>query len=228
MMQVTLICNCGLLISCGESTVLIDAPNTSYKSFRVMDNESNIRFQTTQEEFSNLRGLLFTHTHPDHCSIPAAREFVRMHPRCRLFLPDYDTSDNGVLTFGEIQVEYGYLPHMKVAEGMTKHYVLVISGGGRTLYVTADGETEPRLHADFLRGRKVDAVFWNPYYLAFPEMRGWMQELAAHKNYIYHIPDDPHDESGIRRKAERLAAQYGDTLCNCKLLYQYPSTELMW
>lgn len=49
----------------------------------------------------------------------------------------------------------------------------------------------------------------------------------AKENGIDRIPDDLRDESGIRRKAERLMAQNVDKLSNCKLLYQYPSRELM-
>ena len=226
-LQVQLLCSCGLLISCGKDAVLVDAPNTSHRKFRVMDEASRIRFQSAQGEFSNLRGLVFTHTHPDHCDLPAVREFLRTHPRCGAFIPDYDTTDNGVLQFGQLQVEYKYLPHMDVPEGMTKHYGFIVSGGGKSVYITADANTDWQSHADFLRGRRVDAAFWNPYYLAVPEMREWMTALGATHNYIYHIPDDLQDESGVRRKAQRLMEQYGGELRNGTLLYQYPSGELM-
>lgn len=226
-LHLQLLCSCGLLISCGKDTVLVDAPNAPHRKFRTMDEASRIRFQNAQGEFSSLRGLVFTHTHPDHCDLAAAREFLRTHPRCGAFIPDYDTADNGVLRFGQLQVEYMYLPHMDVPEGMTKHYVLLISGGGKSVYVTADAHTDWQSHAAFLRGRHVDAAFWNPYYLGVPEMRDWMSTLEVGHNYIYHIPDDPQDESGVRRKAQRLIEQYGDTLRNSTLLYQYPSGNLM-
>lgn len=220
-------CNCGLLISYGGSTVLVDAPNAPHRKFRVMDEDSLIRFQNAQEEFSDLRGLVFTHTHPDHCDVAAAREFLRRHPRCAALIPDYDTPDSGRLSFGDVQVEYGYVPHMEVPEGMTKHYVLLITIGGKTIYVTADAQGDPQMHEAFLRGRSIDMALWNPYYLDIPEMRAWIASQNIPYNYIYHIPDDVADESGVRRKAERLVAQYGKDLRNCTLLHQYPSEILI-
>ncbi len=226
-LQICLICNCGLLISHGSSTVLIDAPNAPHRKFRVMDEDSLTRFQNAQEEFSDLRGLVFTHTHPDHCDVSIAREFLRKHPRCTSFIPSYDVPDSGKIFVGDIQIEYGYLPHMNVPEGMTKHYVFLISCEGKTIYITADASGDPRLHEEFLRGRNIDTALWNPYYLDIPEMRAWIASLGIPYNYIYHIPDDVADESGVRRKAERLVAQYGKDLRNCMLLHQYPSKILI-
>lgn len=226
-LQIRLVCNCGLLLKSRESTILIDAPNAPHRKFYVLDKELKEQFLSGKGDFTCLDGLFYTHTHPDHCERDLVKRYLNEHPACGSFLPSYDEADHGILHAGAFQVEYGYMRHMEVAEGMTKHYAFLIHAVGKTIYITADAEASPVLHQEFLGGRHIDAAFWNPYYLALPQMREWMASLKIPHNYVYHLPADIRDETGIRRKCRRNFEYYNEELQNFLLLTDYPSGNLL-
>ena len=53
-------------------------------------------------------------------------------------------------------------------------------------------------------------------------MRALLRE-ETEQSAIYHMPVDPADQSGIRRKSERNMQRYGAELPNVCVLTQYPS-----
>ena len=73
-----------------------------------------------------------------------------------------------------------------------------------------------------VNGRKVDAAFWNSQHLSYPEMRKVMAECVGH-NYIYHLPADEEDKTGLRRKCRTNLQRFADELQNVTALEQYPS-----
>lgn len=223
MLQVQLLCSCGLLITCGKDSVLIDAPNSAHRTFQVMDEQLQKRFAEGEEPFHQLRGLAFTHTHPDHCDLNAVHRYLRLHPACSGFIPSYDEPDQGRLEWGNIRIEFCYLPHMRVPEGMKKHYALLVEVEGKTLYLTGNAVPEPQLHASFLAGRHIDMAFWNPYHIVVPEMRHWMRTADVQRHCVYHIPVDERDETGIRRKLYACVSRDRDELGAFQLLTSYPA-----
>ena len=223
MLQVQHLCSCGLLIACGNDAVLLDAPNTAHRTFQVMNCLFREKFEKNEEPFNRLNGLIFSHTHPDHCNLPEVKEYLRLHPNCKSFIPTYDTPDEGYIEFGSIGVQYKYIKHMDVPEGMKRHYVFLIEADGKTLYVTSDAVANPQEHETFLRGRHVDIAFWNPYYLMQNQMREWITGANVCRHYVYHIPIDERDETGIRRKVQSCMENYYNQLAMFQLLTDYPS-----
>ena len=222
-MQVQLLCNCGLLVSCGADTVLIDAPNAAHRTFQVMDAAMKKGLEAGDPPFDRLRGLVFTHTHPDHCDLEAAHRYLRLHPACTGFIPSYDDPACVRLACGGVRLELHYLPHMPVPEGMKKHYVLLLECGGRTLYITGDAAPEPQLHAAVLANRHIDAAFWNPYHLIAPQMHEWITAADVRQHCVYHIPADEKDTTGIRRKLLSCVGRHPDRLGSFRLLTRYPA-----
>ena len=105
---------------------------------------------------------------------------------------------------------------------MCPHFVLLVSKGGKSIYVTGDASPELDAHRAFLHGRKVDCAFWNGQYLSRPETRTLLHD-TTNQNYVYHIPVDEKDSSGIRRKAEKNILKFSDDLQDTVLMEQYPS-----
>lgn len=115
--------------------------------------------------------------------------------------------------------EYQYFEHTPCGYTWAKHYVLLLSAGGSTVYLAADAELNPDAHRAFLAGRHIDYGFFNAIYLSHHETRRLMNE-AVEKTYIYHLPESMED--GIYRKAVRNFARFPDELKEITLLDRYP------
>ena len=85
-----------------------------------------------------------------------------------------------------------------------------------------DAAPDAEAHRRILNGRTADAAFWNSQYLSYPETRALLRGCAG-VSYIYHMPVDDADVSGIRRKCERNMQRFGAELPNVRVLTHYPS-----
>ena len=139
-MTVTLVCNCGLRIeSCG-STLYVDAPNAEQPPFYRMPQPPVIDEKTF---------FAFTHQHPDHYDA----EFLKNVPSSQIFTPEFQPDC-------PFSVEFFPLVHTPLpADLMTEHFVLLVSDGEKTLYVTADAAPDVQVHEAILAGRTADAAF---------------------------------------------------------------------
>ena len=99
---------------------------------------------------------------------------------------------------------------------------LLVKCGGKKVYITADATPDAERHRMVLAGRRCDAAFWNGLHLSYVETRTLMRE-AAEKNYVYHVPVDPADTSGIRRKCERNMQRFASELAGVVVLDRYPA-----
>ena len=80
---------------------------------------------------------------------------------------------------------------------------------------------EDAVHEAFLNGRKACMGIWNSMYLSRPETRCLMHR-AAHKNYVYHMPECQDDMSGIWRKCRNNLQRYPDELRDIVIMDRYP------
>ena len=223
-MKITLICNCGLVFSSGETCLLIDALTQELAPFYRAPESVRQEIVTGTGAYEKTCGLLFTHLHPDHYDKEAAQAFAQYHPRAALYVPNRRELPPERLTVGGFTVELHRVRHTQVAGyGKSTVDAMIISAEGKSVYVASDSAPEVSLHESVLHGRRMDAAFWNGQYLSHPETRELLLEAAV-KNYIYHIPVDEKDVCGIRRKCERSMARFGAELPNVSLLEQYPSS----
>ena len=224
-MKITLICNCGLVFSSGETCLLIDALTQELAPFYRAPESVRQEIVTGTGEYRKTCGLLFTHLHPDHYDKEAAQAFAQYHLRTALYVPNRRELPPERLTVGSFTVELHRVRHTQVAGyGKSTVDVMIVSAEGKRVYVSSDAAPEVSLHESVLHGRRMDAAFWNGEMLLYKPEREALCRFAA-QNFIYHIPGDPQD--GFRRKLERLRGRYPAELETVRLLGDYPSEIIL-
>jgi hypothetical protein len=219
-MECTLLCSAGLSLRYNGQTLLIDALNGAWAPYREIAEADASDILEGKNGYEHVCGLLFTHLHPDHYSESRTAEFTRRHPGVKTFLPREDDPEKISFDAGPFHVECTAFVHTPIPYNLVRHYVLLISAGETSVYVTADAAPDCGRHRRILDGRQADAGFWNGQYLSYPETRALMAQCAR-KNYIYHLPDDP--RNGVRRKCERNFERFPQELSTAAPLYSYPS-----
>ena len=224
-MKITLICNCGIVFSSGETCLLIDALTQELAPFYRAPESVRQEIVTGTGAYEKTCGLLFTHLHPDHYDKEAAQAFAQYHPRAALYFPNRRELPPERLTVGGFTVELHRVRHTQVAGyGKSTVDAMIVSAEGKSVYVASDSAPEVSLHESVLHGRRMDAAFWNGEMLLYKPEREALCRFAA-QNFIYHIPGDPQD--GFRRKLERLRGRYPAELETVRLLGDYPSEIIM-
>lgn len=222
-MKITLVCSCGLLLESGGQKLLIDAPNALQAPFYEISDIDLQKLIAAQPPYDGALAFAFTHMHPDHFCRDKLRRVLDARPASKVVLLDNAAPDAGKVQLGNFTIEFHRFAHMPVpANLMTEHFVLLVECGGETVYITADAAPDAERHREILAGQRCDAAFWNGLYLSYAQTRELMHE-AAQKNYVYHVPVDPKDASGIRRKCERNMARFSQELTGVTVLSQYPS-----
>lgn len=224
-MKITLICNCGLVFSSGETCLLIDALTQELAPFYRAPESVRQEIVTGTGAYEKTCGLLFTHLHPDHYDKEAAQAFAQHHPDATLYIPNRRELPPERLSIGSFTVELHRVRHTQVAGyGKSTVDAMIISAEGKSVYVASDSAPEVSLHESVLHGRRMDAAFWNGEMLLYKPEREALCRFAA-QNFIYHIPGDPQD--GFRRKLERLRGRYPAELETVRLLGDYPSEIIL-
>ena len=224
-MKITLICNCGLVFSSGETCLLIDALTQELAPFYRAPESVRQEIVTGTGAYEKTCGLLFTHLHPDHYDKEAAQAFAQYHLRAALYVPNRRELPPERLTVGGFTVELHRVRHTQVAGyGKSTVDAMIISAEGKRVYVSSDAAPEVSLHESVLHGRRMDAAFWNGEMLLYKPEREALCRFAA-QNFIYHIPGDPQD--GFRRKLDRLRGRYPAELETVRLLGDYPSEIIL-
>ena len=224
-MKITLICNCGLVFSSGETCLLIDALTQELAPFYRAPESVRQEIVTGTGAYEKTCGLLFTHLHPDHYDKEAAQAFAQYHPHATLYIPNRRELPPERLSIGSFTVELHRVRHTQVAGyGKSTVDAMIVSAEGKSVYVASDSAPEVSLHESVLHGRRMDAAFWNGEMLLYKPEREALCRFAA-QNFIYHIPGDPQD--GFRRKLERLRGRYPAELETVRLLGDYPSEIIL-
>ena len=224
-MKITLICNCGLVFSSGETCLLIDALTQELAPFYRAPESVRQEIVTGTGAYEKTCGLLFTHLHPDHYDKEAAQAFAQYHLRAALYVPNRRELPPERLTVGSFTVELHRVRHTQVAGyGKSTVDVMIVSAEGKRVYVSSDAAPEVSLHESVLHGRRMDAAFWNGEMLLYKPEREALCRFAV-QNFIYHIPGDPQD--GFRRKLDRLRGRYPAELETVRLLGDYPSEIIL-
>jgi len=219
-MTCTLLCSAGVCLEYGGKTLLIDVLNGAWPPYREITETDTARVLSGEGIFSDVCGLLYTHLHPDHYSESRTKAFLKLHPGVKTFLPQEDGPEKLVFEAGPFHVECISFAHTPIPYDLVKHYVMLISAGEKSVYLTADAAPDCERHRRILDGRRANAGFWNGQYLSYPETRALMAQCAG-QNYIYHLPDEP--GNGIRRKCQRNFERFPQELLTVTPLYAYPS-----
>lgn len=220
-MKITLICNCGLVFLSGGELLLIDALTQELAPFYRAPESVRQEMIAGTGAYETICGLLFTHLHPDHFDSDAAQAFAQHHPGAALYVPNRRQTPPERFSIGSFAVELHRVRHTQVpGYGASTVDVMIVSAEGKSVYVSSDAAPEVSLHESVLRGRSMDAAFWNGEMLLYKPERESLSRFAA-KNFIYHIP--PAEEDGLRRKLERLTERFPAECESVTLLGEYPS-----
>lgn len=222
-MKLTLICSCGLLLEQDGRKLLVDGLTDELPPYESTKPEDRQRILEALAPFDGLCALAVTHHHPDHWSSVWTAELLRRQPDVQIL----DPSQDGVLHAQTdiFSVSFFSLPHVPTPPqyAVRETFAALISAGGKTVYAASDAVADAELHRAVLGGRHVDAAFWNGQMLSFASTRTFLAEAAV-QNFIYHIPIDEKDVSGIRRKCERCFSRSRAELPNVTLLETYPTS----
>lgn len=213
-MEISFICNAGLMLRYADHTLTIDAPNSLCLPYYRLPDEEWKRIC----ERENICGFFFTHDHPDHLDRTRLHQYLsEIDLPC--FCPDADVSE-GKIDIGPFTIEYHCFEHAPLPV-VPPHVVALISAGETSVYIAADSKLDVSMHRNVLKGRRVDAAIWNAMYLSRTETRMLMNEVSD-KNFVYHMPLKP-DTSGIWNKCERNFERYRDQLKNVTVIGAYPT-----
>lgn len=221
MLRMTLLCNAGLMLEYEGAVLMTDAPNCVYGTYYALPPETWREILERRQPYDGICGFYFTHNHPDHCNLPLVRQYQERWPETPVFLPE-EQPEQGKIQMGPFQIEFQRFPHAPLPQGVPPHVVTWITAGEKRVYLSADAALDCQGHRNFLKGRKADAAFWNAMYLSRPETRSLLAG-AAHQNYIYHMPADHNDPTGMWRKCGRNFERYGAELKHTQVLRCYPS-----
>lgn len=217
-MKCTLVCSCGLLLETSGEKLLIDGVTVNFPPFFPLPERDFSLLLEGKSPYYSVKTLVFTHLHPDHYSSVGVKQVCAAQPDVRVRIPDGGDFETDVFSVCFHPITHTPVPpHL-----MVPHYALLVSANGKTVYVTADAEPDAQKHRAILAGHKVDAAFWNSQHLSYPEMRKVMAECVG-QNYIYHLPADDADKTGIRRKCRSNLERFANELQNVTALEHYPS-----
>lgn len=218
-MKITLVCNCGLILTHPDGTLLLDAVNGAYGGYYALPDAEYARMQTGG--YGKICGILASHRHEDHYDAARVQRLAQTAD-APVFAPDAQTQAHVFTRFGPFFVEFYRFPHIHLPEQPPcDHGVFVISDGIQTIYAAADADPDLEKHRTLLASRRIDAAFWSVPYLLYTETRAMMREISE-KSYVYHLPSAP-DARGVRRKCARCMQRYADELPGVALLEAYPS-----
>lgn len=217
-MVITCLCNAGLMVEHNGQILLIDLPNSVSEPFVRLSDEQWNALQKYMLSHS-LCGFFFTHDHPDHLDPNRLRNYLSSSYETPYYIPNIGSED-GTVKMGPFLIEYHLFEHAPLPMAPI-HVTAIVEVGGKSIYISADAKLDCDQHHRILRGRKMDAAFWNSMYLSRPECRELMKRTSE-KNYIYHLPARTED-SGIWKKVERNLERYGEELKHVHLISDYPT-----
>ena len=176
-MRAELLCSCGLLLEHAGSRILIDAPNGTIPPFYEFPDAEMQKLLDGTGVYSGLCGVFFTHLHPDHYDEARVNALLCRRGALTTFLPDKQMPETITRTAGPFTVECRRFPHMPAPKFPdVAHYVLLVTAGGRSVYITADAVPDAAAHRAVLHARRPQLAFWNSQSLSYPDMRALLRE----------------------------------------------------
>lgn len=219
-MNITLLCNAGLALECHGEILLVDLPNHDLPPYYPLPEEMWDRIMIGERPYDRVCGLFFSHDHPDHMHKEKLAAFQAAHPDIPVFIPTFD-KDEGIIEMGPFLIRWKLAPHAPLPWTLPPHVISWMEADGECLYLPADAALDVRIHDVFLNSRKADCAIWNAMYLSRPDTRELMHR-AARRNYIYHMPANLDDKTGIWRKCRSNLQRYPDELRDIVIMDRYP------
>jgi len=234
MIRVTLSANAGVAIEVGGHRIWVDAVHESYgPGFSTLTPQLQKQMLTCEYFFAP-EYICVTHVHGDHYSRKLTQAAKEMWPDAKLCLPEQDFDDQVLLTGEEYRIQekditlrFLRLPHEGTKYPDMIHYSLLITSGGKNVFVSGDcAIAHPKLEAA-LAGIPIYAAILDFPWMTKKQGRQYVLETMRPEHVLCcHLPFESEDTNGYRLSARRTAEQYRDIL-DLRLLMEPMQTEIL-
>lgn len=208
--------NSGIYLRGGGTALLIDGIHRGEKvAFSPMPSALKDWLRDGAEPFTQLDGLLFTHSHPDHFDPDVFLELTA--PGLPAYGPELNRANSRTILPGVTQVFIGNgailaldTVHAGADFAQVPHCSYLIHTGDGWTFVAGDADLEPDL-AHRLRslcGFAPRTVLVNPCQLLEPCGHEFLRALRPEKVLLYHLPRYEEDRLGCYTLANNALKRY--------------------
>ncbi len=214
-MEIFYTVNSGLYLLDTQTALLIDGVHRGEKvAFSSMPSIVVSVLNKKEKRYGEVKGLLFTHSHPDHFDEGLLTELTEIPP---MYGPDFGNiyvqnvrpGVKRVCMDGAIILAIDTI-HAGQAFSNVPHCSFLIEMDQKRIFVAGDadlGKNEAqRIRAFCSKG--VDVAFMNPLQLLDPKGEWFLRELMPQQVFVYHLPFQKDDSLGCNLMAEQVEKKY--------------------
>ena len=226
--RITLICNAGIALELGRTTLWIDA----------LHNDKAPRFSTVSPELADrlIDGgavpppdlLLYTHCHRDHYSQGLTARALEKWPTAHAVLPREDfpnrqtvlTGEGCSLTFRGLQLRFGRLTHQGEDFAHIPNYGVIINDHGFRILLAGDCTVDSDELEAFVGQEHIDLAILSFPWVTRPQGRETIDQLICpDRLVVFHLPFAEDDWAGLRTHAAGWAS-YVRNIPDVRLLWE--------
>ena len=221
--------NASLFFDFDGSGILIDGVHEGQKKgFSPMPVSADHAMRQHTGIFSELRGALFTHLHPDHFDRNRLDYLRRFSAPLSVYGPELDCSNvhtrqlsEKVLAFQVGQTRVLAVSNIHDGEEFRAepHRSFLLEHNGERFFVAGDAILDPESDSAFLRcvSGPVTAAFVNLYQAASPAGKEYLRTLRPDRIFLYHFPFPGDDKANYWRLGKQLARKWPEDLSMLEL-----------
>lgn len=165
--------------------------------------------QIRQGRFSPAPDLIFyTHSHPDHCSIPMTVQTVKLFPGAQIISPDRRLNPQILLSsrqekfyFGEAVLHFFHLTHEGMQYALVPHYGCILSYHNFQILIAGDCAVANRELIPYLETENINLALLDFPWITLRRGRTFLEQYI-HPDHlmIYHLPFAEDDRFLYRAK----------------------------
>ncbi len=229
---VLLTANAGVLISCRNKKILVDALHFEKTSrFSRVPDCILRQIVNGEDDFSNVDIALFTHDHPDHYSKNWTMRLLERNPGIQIVMPMQDFADRKnvhallkpkeKMRLSDVDITCKRLLHEGKEYAAVSNYGYMLDVGGCRIMLLGDGVMDAKVILDFMDGFEPDLVLLNFPFLTLKRGREVMQQVIGAKQVVFfHLPEPGDDINGYTQAAQRVLKKEYQNDPRIRLLYQ--------
>ena len=228
--------NCAVLLEIDGMKVLCDGLISDNTPFDKMPKDIEKQIIDGEGEYSDLKGMLFSHCHNDHFSGYKLTRYLERNHGAYVAVPEiarldwdylWDLGANvlrlegavgGVRTRDFDGLSFEYMKTAHLTFNYPEHFIFNLLGKDTNVILTADMDLLNMELLERITRKEHSYLFISNIMLWHKEWREYIDALGFEKVFIYHVPDEGNDVYGYRRKAMRLWERYKDKYPNWEVL----------
>lgn len=214
--------NSGLYVLCGDTGVLIDGIHKGYRvGFSDCPEEIINQCLNRRGLFEKLKGLLFTHCHPDHYDESYVKQIIAcssvpVYTPEKLILGGNTASEAGteVLKIGSLQFYLIRTQHDGEQFKNVPHVSILVHSDGVYYFIAGDADLNESCAAvvKSICGGGIKLSFVNPYQLLSESGRCFLRSLNPERILLYHDSFKDDDLFEAKRIKNYALAHYPEDM----------------